>query len=114
MAAPCLEIVHSAAVDLGAETWRVEAGIANTGWLPTHVSARGAKDQLTKPIVAELTGAEVVGGPARQRLGQLQGRTAARFGQWHDGTPDRLLATWVVRAAAGTEVTVSAAHERAG
>ena len=114
MAAPCLEIVHTAAVDLGAGTWRVEAGIANTGWLPTHVSARSAKDQLTKPIVAELTGADVVGGPARQLLGQLQGRTAARFGQWHDGTPDRLLATWVVRAAAGTAVTVSAAHERAG
>ena len=27
------------------------------------------------------------GAPARQLLGQLQGRTAARFGQWHDGTP---------------------------
>ena len=44
MASPCLEIVHTAAVDLGGGTWRVEAGIANTGWLPTHVSARGAKD----------------------------------------------------------------------
>ena len=114
MASPCLEIVHTAAADFGAGTWRVEAGVANTGWLPTHISARGAKDELTKPIVAELVGAEVVGAPAGQLLGQLQGRTAARFAQWHDGTPDRLLATWVVRAAAGTEVTLSAAHERAG
>jgi hypothetical protein len=78
------------------------------------VSARGEKDQLTKPILAELTGAEVVGAPARQLLGQLQGRTAARFGQWHDGTPDRVLATWVVRAPAGTTVVLAAAHERAG
>jgi len=41
-------------------------------------------------------------------------QTAARFGQWHDGTPDRVLATWVVQASAGTQVTVTAAHQRAG
>ncbi len=92
----------------------MEAGIANTGWLPTHVSARGAKHELTKPILAELVGAEVVGAPARQLLGQLQGRSAARFGLYHDGTPDRTLATWVVRAPAGTVVTIRAAHDRAG
>jgi hypothetical protein len=114
MASPCLAIPRATAVDLGAGTWRVEAGIANTGWLPTHVSARGAKEELTKPIVAELGGAEVIGTPARQLLGQLQGRAAARFRLYHDGTPDRTLATWVVRAPAGTEVTLSAAHERAG
>ena len=35
---------------------------------------------------------EVVGGPARIRLGQLDGRAALRFSHWHDGTPDRVLA----------------------
>jgi hypothetical protein len=114
MAAPCLEIVHTAARDLGGGTWRVEAGIANTGWLPTTVSARGAKDDLAKPVVAEVAGAEVIGGPARVQLGQLGGRAGMRFSQWHDGTPDRVLATWIVGAAAGTEVTVTAAHDRAG
>ncbi len=89
MASPCLEIVHTAVVDLGGDTWRVEVGIANTGWLPTHVTARGAKDDLAKPIAAELTGAEVIGGPARARFGQLGGRAGMRFGQWNDGTPDR-------------------------
>ena len=67
MASPCVEIIHTAAVDLGGGTWRIEVGIANTGWLPTHVSARGAKDHLARPIVAEVTGegVTVVGGPAR-------------------------------------------------
>jgi hypothetical protein len=32
----------------------------------------------------------------------------------NDGTPDRQLLTWVVRAAAGTVVTVTASHQRAG
>jgi alanine-glyoxylate transaminase/serine-glyoxylate transaminase/serine-pyruvate transaminase len=57
---------------------------------------------------------EVVGGPARLKLGQLEGRAAMRFAHWHDGSPDRVLAAWVVRAAAGTTVDVVARHERAG
>jgi hypothetical protein len=116
MASPRLEILHSTAVDLGGGTWRIEAGIANTGWLPTHVSARAAKEHLTQPIIAEVSGddVEVVGGPARIKLGQLEGRAALRFAHWHDGTPDRVLATWVVRAAAGTTVEIVARHERAG
>jgi hypothetical protein len=114
MASPCLDIVHTAAIDLGGGAWRVEAGIANTGWLPTHVSARGAKDDLAKPIAAELAGAEVVGGPARVLLGQLAGRSVMRFGLWRDGTPDRVLATWVVRGTPGDEVAVTAWHDRAG
>ncbi len=56
----------------------------------------------------------VVGGPARVQLGQLAGHGSARFNDGRDGTPDRLLATWVVRAEPGAEVTVVARHDRAG
>jgi hypothetical protein len=56
----------------------------------------------------------VVGGQARRELGQLDGRAAARFAGRHDGTPDRTLATWIVRAEAGAEVHVHIAHQRAG
>jgi hypothetical protein len=103
-------------VDLGGGTWRVEVGVANTGWLPTYVSARARKENHVLPIVAELqgTGAAVVGGPARLQLGQLEGRAATRFSRRHDGTPDRVLASWVVRAERGTTVDVTVAHERAG
>jgi len=119
MAAPCLEIRHTRVVALGGDTWRVELGLANTGWLPTYVSARAKKDDLVLPITAELTASEgvelaVVGGPARFRLGQLEGRSTMRFSSANDGTPDRALASWVVHAAAGTVVTLTARHQRAG
>jgi hypothetical protein len=116
LAAPSLEIRRSRVVPLGERTWRVEVGVANTGWLPTDVSARARKNAMVRPTVAELTGAgaTVVGGPARQKLGQLDGRAALRFADGHDGTPDRALATWVVEADPGTEVTVAAWHPRAG
>ena len=117
MAAPCLEIHHTRAVPLAEGSWRIELGLANTGWLPTYVSARAKKENLVLPIVAEVTDGsdvEVVGGPARLTLGQLEGRTAMRFADSHDGTPDRVLATWVVRAPVGSTLTLTARHPRSG
>lgn len=116
LAAPELEVVHTAAVALGDDTWRVEVGLANSGWLPTYVTQKARTDKLVLPLVASLAGegVSVLGGPARLELGQLEGRLATRFNDRNDGTPDRVLATWVVSAPAGTEVTVQAAHQRAG
>jgi hypothetical protein len=114
LAAPELEILHTTAVALGGDTWRIEAGVANTGWLPTHVTDYARVHSLVLPIVAQLDGATVVGGPARIELGQLGGRLAARFSGRHDGTPDRTLATWVVQGRPGTTVQVAVEHQRAG
>lgn len=119
LASPRLEILHVMAVGLGDGTWRVEAGIANTGWLSTTVTTKAAKDRLVRDLIAELSlpdGAMVVGGSNRQRLGQLAGRSAFRLdgGGRNDGTPDRVLATWIVRAPTGTSVEVTATHQRAG
>jgi Zinc carboxypeptidase len=113
---PRLEIRHATAVRLGEDTWRVEVGVANTGWLPTVVSRRAEREHLVRPITVTVSGdgVEVAAGPARQQLGQLEGRAALRFAGMNDGTPDRALATWVVRAATGTDVVVEAAHDRAG
>jgi hypothetical protein len=117
LAAPALALPHLVADRLGDRTWRVTVGVANTGWLPTTVTARAAKEDLVLPIVAELTAddGEVVG-PARHRLGQLAGRADIRRdgGARNDGTPDRAVATWVVRAPRGARVRVSAHHPRAG
>lgn len=114
LASPRLEIVHTEVVALGPDTCRVEVGIANTGWLPTDISVHARKQRIVQPLTARLDGGEVLGGPATLELGQLEGGVAARFRDRHDGTPDRVLATWVVRATPGTELTVTAEHPRAG
>lgn len=114
LASPRLEVLHVRDVPLGGDTWRVEVGIANTGWLPTDISRRARKQRLVLPITARLDGAEVVGGPALLELGQLEGGAHARFAEQNDGTPDRVLASWVVRAAAGAQLHVEVAHPRAG
>ena len=116
LASPCLRVRHHEVVDLGGGSWRVEVGIANTGWLPTYVSARAKKLNLVLPLVAELVGdgATVVGGPARLQLGQLEGASASRFTWPNDASQDRVLASWTVQAEPGTTVMVTVNHERAG
>ena len=115
LCSPRLEIVHTRVEQLGDDRWRVEAGVANTGWLATDVTALARRERLVLACHAELTGDGVtVSGPARQQFGHLDGRAALRFRGAHDGTPDRALLTWVVTAPAGTAVTIAANGERAG
>jgi len=122
LAAPCVEIRHARAEPVGDDTWRVVIGVANTGWLPTTVSTKARKDDLVRPILAdiELDGGggvevvEVLDGAARRTLGQLAGSSSVRFMGGTGSTPDRTSCTWLVRAAAGTTVTVTVRHQRAG
>ena len=121
LASPCLEIKDTTVEALGDDTFRISVRIANTGWLPTHVTARALKNDRVRPIVAELAGdpaavegIEYLGAPPRQTIGQLDGGSAARFNDGSDGTPDRTVVSWVVRCPHGTELTVTVKHDRAG
>lgn len=116
LSSPRLEILQSTVEGLGDDTWRIEVGIANTGWLPTDVSALARKEKLVAPITARVDGADVtvVGSAGRVPLGQLEGRAALRFQNGNDGTPDRVLASWTVRAARGATVEVVVDHPRCG
>jgi hypothetical protein len=119
LAAPALEVLLAEAEALGDGVWRVRAGIANTGWLPTTVSERARANDLVLPAVVELVvpaGVEVLDPPARREIGQLTGRSAheLRGGRTNDGTADRVLVTWTVRGPAGADLTIEARHQRAG
>jgi hypothetical protein len=102
---------------LDGDAWRVRLVVENTGWLPTGVTQKALERKVVRPIEAEITvpeGVEVVG-DRRLELGQLAGRSMKRSAfEASDPTDDRARADWVVRAPAGTEVTVEARHQRAG
>jgi Zinc carboxypeptidase len=116
LCSPRLEVPHTAVTRLGEGTWQVDVGIANTGWLPTDITALARKESLVRSLVAEIDGAdlEVVGQPARRQLGQLEGRAALRFREGSDGTLDRILVSWTVRSRADVKVTITIEHPRCG
>jgi hypothetical protein len=118
LAAPEVVVRQVDVTPLGPDTWAVQVGVANTGHLPTDVSAWARKQHLVLPLVVEIggVGAEVVDGPARREAGQVAGRIHVRLdgGSHNDGTPERVAVRFVVRAAPGTAVRIEARHPRAG
>lgn len=116
LASPRLEIKLAEAESLGSDVWRVRVGIANTGWLGTEISAWANKNKIVLPLTVEITGAIPIEGGARVKLGQLSGRCAFRMngGAKSDGSPDRVLHSWLVRAKRGDTVKITAVHQRAG
>jgi murein tripeptide amidase MpaA len=120
---PKLEILETQAVEVGEGAYRVRLAVQNTGWLPSYVCKKALERKLTRGVVCEIelpAGATLEAGGLRQRKGELEGRaykTSTPSG-WlvldGDASDDRLKAEWVVRAAKGTVVKVSAKHDRAG
>jgi hypothetical protein len=113
---PKLEVLLADAQHLGDDNWLVRVGVANTGWLPTYITTHANKNNLVLPLTVDISGATPIGDAARKKLGQLEGRVALRMngGAMSDGTGDRALATWTVKAARGTVIDVVAQHPRAG
>ena len=116
LASPRLEIKLADAASLGGGVWQLRVGIANTGWLGTEITAWAEKNKIVLPLTIEIAGATPVEGGSRVKLGQLAGRSAFRVNgnAKSDGTPDRVLHTWLVRAKRGETVTITAVHQRAG
>ncbi|MEO6571162.1 MAG: M14 family metallopeptidase [Ilumatobacteraceae bacterium] len=116
LCSPVLAIPHVVATPLGEHLWQLDIGVANVGWLPTDVTALARAGHLVKPLTVSVAGdgVEVVDGPTRRQCGQLEGRAALRFLGGNDGTADRVLTRWVIRAPGGVTVTIEAIHDRCG
>ncbi|MDB5099057.1 MAG: hypothetical protein JWM80_3478 [Cyanobacteria bacterium RYN_339] len=116
-AGPRLAFRETAVTPLGPDTFRVEAVLANGGFMPTSGTERAAAIKAVKPDKVALTGATVLAGPREQELGWLPGRVAqykpaAVFPS--AGIPSRRKVSWIVQAAAGTRVTLTARSQRGG
>ncbi len=118
---PRLELARTEVSAHGAGTWRVRLTVHNSGWLPTYVSKMALQRKLTRGVLAEIAlpaGCELVGGKARESLGELEGwadlHTGISFWGQKKPTADRAHVDWIVRAPAATQVELTAWHERAG
>ena len=121
LTSPKLELHDVQITAAGADTWRVRMIVQNSGWLPTYVTKMAAKRKVLRGVLGEIAlpaGATLVSGKAREELGELEGwaylHTGISFWPNKKVTADRAHVDWVVRGKPGTEVTLTAWHERAG
>jgi murein tripeptide amidase MpaA len=118
---PRLELLDAKAERLGGDTWRVTLDVANSGYLPAYVSQRALKRKQVRGVMFEIDvppGAALVGGASRVEGPQLEGHapktSLQAFLPDREVTANRARAQWVVRAPAGTAVTLTARADRAG
>lgn len=119
LVSPLLEWRETTVTPLGEDAHHIRAVVQNTGWLPTNVTARAVEKKLVQPLEVEIAlpdGAALVSGERRVEAGQLTGRALKRYADFWtpDPTTDRAKVEWVVRAPAGSEITITARHTRAG
>ena len=121
LTSPKLELVVAEADALAEGTWRVRLVVQNTGWLPSYVSKRALERKVVRGVIAEIAlpaGGELLQGKPRDEFGQLEGKaykhTGVSFWPDYHVTDDRVKVEWVVRCRAGSEVTLTARHDRAG
>jgi murein tripeptide amidase MpaA len=117
---PRLAIRSVEATPLGEGHYRIRLVVENTGWLPTYGSKKALERKVTRPVIAEIAlpeGASLITGLVREELKQLEGRNmkaAGNSGWGADPTDDRVKVEWVVQAAKGSVINLTARHERAG
>ncbi len=116
---PLLEFKDITLTPVGKGAYHLRVVIQNTGWLSTSITARAREKSLIRALELEVTlpdGATLVTGQRRVELGQLEGRALkSSSAYWEtDPTTDRAKAEWVIRAPAGTAITLTATHQRAG
>jgi murein tripeptide amidase MpaA len=118
---PRLELFHAAAHPLGADNWRIELVVHNTGWLPSYVSKTALKAKITQGVQAEITlapdctlttGSPHIDGPEAEGRANL--KTLIGFGRQPHGTPDRVSFEWWLHGPEGAEIQLTARHDRAG
>ncbi len=83
--------------------YRITAAVINKGYLPTSASDMAARINVTKPVAAQISGEgiSIPVGKDKIELGHLAGRSEKKV-------------EWLVQAATGTRVTITAQAERAG
>lgn len=83
--------------------YRISCGVVNGGYLSTAGTALATSIDVTKPVEAIISGEGVsmAGGKEKLELGHMPGRSEKK-------------AEWLIQAAQGTEVIITAKSERAG
>jgi murein tripeptide amidase MpaA len=121
---PRLELLRTEVQALGEDTWRVRFAVANSGWLPAYVTHRALQRKIVRGVMFEIgwpassSAVSLIGGKPRFEGPQLEGHAPKTSQQAflpnREITADRSLAEWVLRAPAGTRLSLSARAERAG
>lgn len=117
LCSPLLKIASTCAERVGEGVYRVSAIVRNDGYMATYGTQMALEAKAVKPVkVSACFSGELVSGKKEQEIGHLDGRASAAMGWYGPGgnTEHEKKVHWIIKAAAGTKVMVTASSERGG
>ncbi|MGF1480207.1 MAG: M14 family metallopeptidase [Cyanophyceae cyanobacterium] len=114
---PRLAVARTSVTHQGGDVYHVVVQLENQGFLPTYTSQKALERQAVRPIEVTLSlpeEATLVSGKPLQEIGHLEGRSNKALSSTANGNDYRCHIEWVVKAASGSQVQITAKAERAG
>lgn len=120
-----LEMIDASAEKVGDNAFMVRMVVENVGYLSTAGSEKAKAHKVTREVVAEIKlpdGAKLLRGKSWEEVGHLDGRVGMMASPVFigtgfdpmDGGSNRAKIEWLVEAAPGTKIEVTARQERSG
>lgn len=119
---PLISFTNVKAEHVDGSVYRVEATLMNKGYLPTYVTEEANRAQISRDLKVSLEGEEMelIEGKALQAIGQLNGFSGlgAQMTTLGPATGNALpcekTMSWVIKAAPGTTLTLTAGNAKVG
>ncbi len=121
MTVPKLSIDSLTAQKVAEGVYKLSASVTNYGYMPTFICNEAKKLKVDQPVKLALEFAgEMIEGKALTDIGHLEGFSGINSNYMYDGIntpkhdPLTKVATWIVKAEAGSEVTLNVSQQKSG
>lgn len=119
-ALPKIKFESAKAEPVGEGIYKLEAVLANTGYMPTYLTESAKRQKIDQPVQIIVEGAEVVEGKAVVSAGDLEGISGVKTFYGYEGIttvkhqPQFKKYTWIIKGNPTDEVTLNACSQKAG
>ncbi|MGN1388679.1 MAG: M14 family metallopeptidase [Bulleidia sp.] len=119
-AMPQLSIDSVSSEKAGEDLYKVTALIGNHGYLPTNLTQQAVSMNKAESVRASISGGVLLAGKETEDCGNLEGFGCTMTGTWYGNLTTFFSArakkklSWIVKAPAGTELTITASQPKAG
>lgn len=119
-ALPKIKFESVKAEAVGDGIYKLEAILANTGYMPTYLTESAKRQKIDQPVKIIIEGAELVEGKAEMSAGDLEGISGVKTFYGYEGIttvkhdPQFKKYTWIIKGNPSDEVVLKACSQKAG
>ncbi|MBQ6218028.1 MAG: zinc carboxypeptidase [Erysipelotrichaceae bacterium] len=115
----CIDSISAEKIEEG--IYKIEAVVANKGYLSTSLTQNALDNDYAKPVIVDIEGGEILSGKESTEIKELQGYSQTQTGVYYYGNITTFASakakkklSWIVKADEGTQISIKASQIKAG